>query len=369
MIKVLFEVTQEYYWPSMRPIYEAMARDERYELWLKLGPNHVRLFKLFLVSQRSRIEREYRLEGYRTTRDTEGFDVVFAGDVLARPQRYGDALLCDVDHGPGFKTLRYRNFQKAGDTRYVVFVEGRYRIDKFRKYGLDTRHTLVDVGLPKHDPLFDGTYTREEVLQRYGLDPHRKTVVYAPSYRPTSIFMLGEKFVDLVEHYNVIVKLHPYSWHGKYVSHAQHRLFESLARRHPSLTLAPKTEHNMLPFLAVADTLVSEGSSVINEFLALGRCGVIVDLEDEKLRHHDGQPLLEERTDQWLRESFVHIKDADELPEALETALQPDTARLEALQRDREYLYTYTDGKASRRVKDAVERLLKQRTAHTAEAA
>ena len=40
-----------------------------------------------------------------------------------------------------------------------------------------------------------------------------------------------EHLVSLLPEYNVVVKLHPYSWTGKYVSHRQHELFERLAAR------------------------------------------------------------------------------------------------------------------------------------------
>ncbi|MBD3244179.1 MAG: CDP-glycerol glycerophosphotransferase [Chitinivibrionales bacterium] len=361
MTRVLFEVTQDYYWPSMEPIYQAMEADSSYELRIRVGRNHRRFAGVFLIPQQRAIERLHEAKGYRTTRSAAGFDVVIAGDAIKDGAQYGGALLCDVDHGPGFKTLRYRNFAACADTPQVVFVEGRYRLEKFRKYGLDTIHTVIDVGLPKLDPLLQGRYSRDEILSRYGLDPSRPTVVYAPSYKPTSIFLIGEAFVPLLDSYNVIVKLHPYSWNGKYAPHRQHRLFERLAAKHPALKLVPPSDHNMLPYLAAADTLVSEGSSVINEFLALGRCGVIVDLPDERLRHHDGQPLLEERTAEWLRDSFVHISSREELRAAVETALNPGAERRRHIERDRDYLFTHTDGQSAHRVKKTIERLLAER--------
>ncbi len=369
MIRVLFEVAQEYYWPSMKPVYDAMAADDSYELRIRVGRNHRRFAGIFLIPQQKTFERRHEAQGRRTTRTGVGFDVVIAGDALKDARQYGGALLCDVDHGPGFKTLRYRNFAACAHTPQVVFVEGRYRLDKFHKYGLDTTHTVIDVGLPKLDPLLQGRYSRDDILRRYGLDPSRPTVVYAPSYKPTSIFAIGEAFVSLLETYNVIVKLHPYSWSGKYAPHSQHRFFERLVARYPGLKLAPPSDHNMLPYLATADTLVSEGSSVINEFLALGRCGVIVDLPDDRLRHHDGQPLLEERTAEWLRDSFVHIESGDQLRDAIETALNLDEERREHIERDRHYMYTHTDGAAAQRVKQTIERMLDARRCETEQAA
>jgi|GEM_PF-4490760 len=50
-IKVLFEVVQEYYWPAMEPIYRVMAADPRYELAVRIGPNHRRFFGALLLPQ------------------------------------------------------------------------------------------------------------------------------------------------------------------------------------------------------------------------------------------------------------------------------------------------------------------------------
>lgn len=358
MIRVLFEVVQEYYWTSMEPIYRVLAQDPRYELSLRIGPNHSRFLGVFLVSHKRQIEDSYIKDGYNVTDDISGFDVVITGDTIKNPEEYGNALLCNVDHGPCIKTLRYRNLLKQENTKYIVFAEGKYRIEKLKKYGLDKKHKIIDIGLPKHDPLFNNEFKREEIVKRYNLDPSKKIIVYAPSYKPTSIFMVGDKLPLLLDKYNVLVKLHPYSWAGKYASHAQHRFFEKLCARYPQLRLVHRDEYNILPYLFVADTMISEGSSVINEFLALGRCGIIVNLPDEKLCHSDGQPHLEENSRDWLKESFVHLNDPEDLVGAVEEALYPDASRLQALERDKKYIYTYTDGKSSIRLKAAIEELL-----------
>ena len=158
--------------------------------------------------------------------------------------------------------------------------------------------------------------------------------------------------------YNLIVKLHPYSWQGKYASHKQHKIFEKLTNNHPKIKLVPPQEHNTLPFLYEADTLISDGSSVINEFLALGKCGIIFDLDYSKLKHSDGQPLLEDNTKDWLKNSFIHIHKAKNLPAAIKNALHPSKNRLQALEKDKNYIFSYTDGKSSQRVKNVIKKIL-----------
>jgi len=358
MKKILFYIAQEYYWTSLKPVYNAFARDGNYQLSIHVDKNSKRYFYLFLISQQAKIEQKYLDNGYRITRETSDFDAVFCGAQIKNPERFGDALLCNVDHGPGIKTLRYRHFLKQPDTKYICFLEGDYRLDKFRKYGLDKIEELYGVGLPKLDNFFNGFFDRQKLIEEFDLDPDKKIILYAPSYKPTSIFMIGEQIVALSTKYNVIVKLHPYSWSGKYAPHAQHRLFERLVQKYPQLHLVSEDKHDIMPYMFVADTLISDGSSVINEFLALGRCGIIFDLPDDELAHHDGQPLLEDKSSEWLKESFIHINSTQELNSAVEDALHPSAKRLENIQKDKAYIFLYTDGLSAIRVKEITDQLL-----------
>ncbi len=359
--KILFNITQEYYWASLKPIYDEFDRDGKFELFLRFGRNRKRVLYFFTVSRREKIEERYRNEGYRVTRETLGFDVVFAGAQLKDPKRFGSAMLCNVDHGPGIKTLRYRHLLRQTDVKYHCFVEGPYRVEKFKKYGLDKIHEIHSVGLPKLDILFNETYNRDDLFQKMGLDPNRKVVLYAPSFKPTSIFLIGESVVKLSSLYQVIVKLHPYSWSGLYASHEQHLVFERLKKQYPSFFLVPPEKHDIRPFLFVADVIISDGSSVINEFLALERCGIIVDLPENRLTHGDGKPLLENSSSKWLKESFVHIRAGDNLEEAVEKAINPSDERKKKIQEDKNYLFSHTDGHSSKRVKEIVKKWLNKR--------
>jgi hypothetical protein len=356
--KILFEIVQNYYWPAMEPIYNLMKADPRYEIKVRIGPNQDRFLGIFLISRREAIEKHYRAKGFDVTRETTGYDVVIVGDTVRHPEIFGKALLVNVDHGPCFKSLRYRNLLKQPDTKYVVCAEGPYRLKKLKEHGLDKKEVIVDVGLPKLDPFFTGAYSRDTIIKKHNLDPQKKIVLYAPTYKPTSLFMVAEHIADLLDDYNVIVKLHPYSWNGKYAPHAQHRVYEKLKKKNPRLILVDPKDHDILPYLYAADTMISEASSVVNEFLALGRCGVIFDLDDDTLKHSDGQPLLEEKTTEWLKDSFVHINDAKQLKEGVKEAVWPTPQRLALVLRDRDFIYSSVDGTASKRTKMVIEDLL-----------
>lgn len=360
MYRILFELTQEYYLPSFIPIYEEMKKDPELEIYFRVGPNQKRFLGIFLISQKKNIEKKLSKMDIPVTDNIKDFDAVICGTTLKNPKAYGDAILCNVDHGPGFKTLRYREFLKQKDIQYHVFVEGKYRVEKFQKYELDKIEKIYDVGLPKLDPFFKDEFDKSMIISKYKLDPDKKTVLYAPSYKPTSIFEIAKSIHKIAEKYNVIIKLHPYSWNGKYASHAQHKVFEKLTEKYPNIILVPKKDHSMMPFLYIADTMISDGSSVINEFLALGKCGIIYDLDHGSLKHSDGQPLLEDDPKDWLKDSFVHIDDGSKLEEAVESALNPSDSRLEALEKDKNYIFSFTDGKSGERVKSKIKEILEK---------
>ncbi len=358
MAKILFYIVQDYYWESLEPVYAAYVTEGRHDLYIKIGKNQRRVGGIFLISDRRRLEANYRRSGYRVTSASSGFDVVYLGAQVAHPERFGDAILVNLDHGPGIKTLRYRHLLKQRNVCYHCFVEGRYRLEKFKKYGLDKIHKIYVTGLPKLDCFFDGSFEKQVLIRKYGLNPDKKTVLYAPSFKPTSIFMVGEQIAGLARDYNVIVKLHPYSWQGKYAYHSHHRFFERQVRSNPEIRLVKPEQHDIRPYVFIADTMISDGSSVINEFLALERVGIIVDLPDEQQTHHDGTPLLENRSSEWLKESFVHFKEGDNLKKTVQAALNPDPVRIAALRRDKACLFEYTDGNSAERVKQVVDALL-----------
>ena len=354
MKKILFELAQEYYWDSFEPIYKEFAKDKNYDLYIKVGKNHRRFLKIFLISQKKNIEKKLKKQAYKITNQTNGFDIVICGDILKNPFQYGKALLCNVDHAVSIKTQRYRSIQKQKDIPYIKFVEGQYRFDKFSKF---TNLQVYITGMAKLDPLFNKEYDNEKIYKKYNLDKTKKTILYSPSYKPTSIFELSEEFSNLKD-YNILIKLHPYSWNGKYASIQQLRYAKKIIAKNENLNLVSKEELNILPYLQIADTIITEGSSVMNEFLACSKCGIIYHKE---AFHSDGESVLDEQVKNWLKDSFVHINFKEELREAVKEAVNPSEERKRNIQKDKDFLFSYTDGKAAKRIKEILENLVENK--------
>jgi hypothetical protein len=360
-IRVLFRIGHLYHRASLDPIYRCMKDRPEYDIYFTCPDDKERVFLIFQRSLRKRIEEELRAEGLRVTRETRGFDVIVTGDVLRNPEEYGDALLCFINHGTGIKTILYRLLAKATQTRYLIFVEGEYRKKRIDDFGVRGASEVHVVGYPKLDPVFRGELDRNEIISEWNLDPARKTVLFAPTYKPTCIDKVRGNILEQTRDHNLIIKLHQYSWRGKYAPHWHHKLYEKAVLDYPHARLIPPDRHNIIPFIYVADTMLSEASSTIFEFLALGRVGIIFDLECDRLSHHDGMPLLDEDNRMFLEGAFVHINEASQIGGAVERALNPGPDMKTRIGEMKNLLFYKLDGHASDRIVSIIENQIRKR--------
>jgi hypothetical protein len=361
-IRLLFKIGFVYHKAAFDPVIERFLADDRYDVSFALDEERIRRWGLFNVPYRPPIVDQWVREGYRFTTEKQGFDVVIAGDTIRDAAAYGRTLLCFLNHGTGIKTILYRNLAQHRDTRYQIYVEGRYREEKIRESGEQGRSEVHVVGLPKLDGIFQGRYAdRRGFLALRGLDPDRPTVLFAPTYKPTCMYDVKDAVFEATkDRCNLVVKLHHYSWMGKYAPHEQHRIFEKRVRMYPHATLVPMEEYNIVPWMAAADTLLSEASSTVFDFLALGKTGIIYDLPGDRLKHSDGMPLLGEDNRAFLKDAFVHVGRPDDLGDAVARALAPTDAMRAAQDREREHLFYKLDGHASERMKASIEALLEE---------
>ncbi|MCD6176865.1 MAG: CDP-glycerol glycerophosphotransferase family protein [Candidatus Cloacimonetes bacterium] len=362
MIKVLFDLKKEYYFNSLMPLYEVMKDDSKYDIQFYVGKDEKRFLGIFLLPQRKQIEERLIKMGIKITDKTNGFDLVISGDVLKNPKNYGDVVRVHLDHGVGTKTLRIRNIQKQKNYHYHVFLEGQYWLDYIKSLGWENLADFYLTGLPKLDPLFwEGYYDNAALTKKLGINPNKKTVLFAPSYKPSCISYVQSCITDLLPEYNLIIKLHPYSWGGKYASHSQHKFYEKLAKKHSDVFLIEKKDYDIYPYLFLADTLISDTSSVINEFLALGKHGIIYVLPESKLKHSDGMESVSIDPKDWLDGAFPKMFKPEDLLPAVKSALNPTQKMVTKLIEYRNYFFTGLDGKSTQRVKAKIDEIMKEK--------
>ena len=359
--RILFAIAHEYHRSSLDPIYEVRRARPGYEIYFSSTDEKKGRWLFFSRSLKKEMEARLRSEGLRTTDEKSGFDAVLTGDVLRDARPYGDALLCFINHGTGMKTILHRLLAKHRDTPYAIFVEGEYRKSRIEDFGVKGASRVYVAGYPKLDPVFQGRLNRDAIMRRWNLDPGSKTVLFAPTYKPTCIDKVRDRILPATEGYNLIIKLHHYSWRGRYAPHWHHKLYEKAVRSYSHARLIPPEEHNILPFIHVADTMISEASSTIFEFLALGKIGIIFDLDCGRLKHSDGMPILDEDNRRFLDGAFIHISDPGEIRDAIERALAPAAQVKQEIEQYRNELFHKLDGHASERIVDKIEELLRLR--------
>ena len=359
-IKLLFKIGYVYHKAAFDPVIELLINDPNYDVWFSLDMERRRVL-LIDFPYRAHIIQEWQRQGYRFTQETRGFDIVITGDTLRNAPDYGKTLLCFLNHGTGIKTILYRNLAKVPNDRYQIFVEGQHRVEALQRSGRLNKSEVHLIGLPKLDFYFQGRYDkRAELLTRLGLDPSKKTVLFAPTYKPTCLYEVKDDIFEQTEGYNLIIKLHPYSWMGKYAPHRQHRIYQRRVKKYPHAALLPFSEYNIVPYYAAADTLISEASSTVFDFLALGKFGIVYDLPCDRLNHSDGEPLLEIDNRTFLTGAFPHISSGKQIRKAVETAITPTDDMRQKADIYRDSLFYKLDGKASQRFVERMEELYRE---------
>lgn len=356
-IKLLFKIGYVYHKAAFDPVIELLLNNPKYDVWFQLDMEKKR-YGFIDLPYRAHIISEWEQQGYRFTNDTEGFDIVITGDTLRNAADYGKTLLCFLNHGTGIKTILYRNLAKVPNDKYQIFVEGQHRVEALERSGRLGKNEVHLIGLPKLDFYFQGRYDdKSALLRNWGLDPQKPTVLFAPTYKPTCLYQVKDDIFEQTQDYNLIIKLHPYSWMGKYAPHRQHRIYEKRVKQFKHAVLLPFSEYNIVPYYAAADTLISEASSTVFDFLALRKFGIVFDLPCDHLSHSDGEPLLEIDNRAFLEGAFPHISQGEQIGAAVEQALHPAAEMIERADLYREQLFYNLDGHAAQRFVDTMEQL------------
>lgn len=149
------------------------------------------------------------------------------------------------------------------------------------------------VGYPKTDLLFRTGWRRDELLREMGLEPGRKTVLYAPAFdKGTSLPQYGEEMFRALSRLdcNVIVKLHPVSYDRRVVGvHSGGVYWPDVADRH---AVPGKFVHagnvDVGKCLLAADAMVTDVSSVALEFMLLDKPVVYLECPEFYAQFREG---------------------------------------------------------------------------------
>ena len=207
------------------------------------------------------------------------FQIIIVGNV-GKIEQISDpnTLAIMVYHGIGLKQTYYRDISDRIDIRVV---ESKERYDILQKQG---QKNLVLTGYSKCDPLIEYDNSQADILDKLGLDPTKKTVLYAPSFYPSSIEKISPELAQFSNELNLIIKLHNFSWFQKRYQY-QSVLIRTVTDNLKNSFLAQPFDIDVIPYMLASDLLISDISSTIFEFLPLHKPIIMAESFSIRFKH------------------------------------------------------------------------------------
>ncbi len=315
--RILFSGYAPVHFVCFRPLYQRLRRLKELEVFLSGGRDAdpvtgapamtaAKLYAPFRIPP----ARVLTLEQVKA----QSFDLVLCAHVSGHFPRE-DKERVHLFHGVSFRNMAVRRDVLVYDRLFLV---GPYMRRLFTEQQLlregDPR--LVNIGFPKLDRLVDGSLDRRAILNRLGFSGRRPVVLYAPTgQKDNSLAHTGEAMLERLRatgKYDVLVKLH---------DHPRDRVTDWPARLKPLLDRHTRlvADYDVVPYLFVADLLISDASSVSNEYALLNRPMVFLDVPE--LLDNMKKKGVALDLDTWGRKGGVTTRWPDEAVEAVAWSL------------------------------------------------
>ena len=357
MKKVLIETHHLYYWPNFLPVVQEMLKRGTYDIYVSM-PVRSSLTQQNILSNACETSKISFLsadtEDKRTKKlNDENFDIIIVGNVgQLNKISSSRALVVMVYHGIGLKQSYYTDIDPRVDIRSVESVA---RFNELKSHGHDN---IVLTGYTKLDRLVN--FSNPEIKftnQKIELDPDKKSILYAPSFYPTSIDKLHPYLLELSQDHNIIIKLHGFGWEQKKYQY-QNILCTELSKKSNSIHLLQNEDYDIVPYYLHADMLISDISSTLFEYLPMDKPIIQAQCYNLKLKHRIFKKRFWKKMDierQYNVDFAYQIVESDDILGMVYFAMdnhdEMSTKRKEATEH---YLYK-VDGNASSRLIDAIE--------------
>lgn len=249
------------------------------------------------------------------------FDLLFVANTNPiEPRSVGERV--QLFHGISFRNKAVRKTATPPDHFFMV---GPYmlRAFKFRKLVQSGDGRVVKIGFPKTDPLVDGSLSRDEVLNHFGFSGYRPVLTYAPTGAAhNSMAIMGEELIQRLQEtgrYDLIIKPHDHSHDGVDWP-------SRLLQYEDEHTRVARADSDVIPSLFAADLLITDASSVSNEYALLDRPMVFLDTPDLFLRElQNPKGFFDLGT--WGRKAGVVARNPDEALDAITDGLADPEAK------------------------------------------
>ena len=360
MFKVLFENHHLYYLPNFIPIIDIMNKRKVFDIYASIPAMMPKSEKNIFTNALKEMNIKMIISEDENERvkiiKNEKFNIIIIGNVGQLNDIVdNDTLAVMVYHGIGLKQSYYNDIDNRIDLRSV---ESKSRMLELKEHG---HQNLVLTGFTKCDPLVKSENFLD--FESMGLNPKQKTVLYAPSFYPSSLEQLLPFLQNITYETNLIVKLHNFSWHQKKYLY-QSQSIMALSKNFDNIFLVPPEEFNIIPYYRISDLLVSDISSTIFEYLYLNRPIIMADCFKLRTKHKIFNKRFFKKIDIERMENIdftLRLSNPEDLPSLVYHGLEyPLDLENERLNAQIEYLYR-VDGEASVRLVNAIENIEKNK--------
>lgn len=282
--KVLFYAESPVKYAMFRPIHERMRQDPRLDFFFS--------GKLRGASSARAMAHALGVEGMPAIR--RGIAVHFPFDLMLSAdydlwEPFDDSRFA-VSETPRIQlfhgaSVRNGAIQPKLQRYHHLFSIGPYMGRAFAKADIipegDPR--LRPVGMPKTDRLLDGTLTREASRHKLGIDNDLPAVTLAPTWvMRTPLNKYGEELLDALAEgpWNLLVKLHDKFFDPRYNTVDWGRRLSEFKKTRGNVRVIEN--YDAMETLMATDVLISDVSSIANEFALLDRPLVYLAIEDHE---------------------------------------------------------------------------------------
>ena len=362
---ILFDSYHLYHLPQFEPLIKLLSDDERFDIYhstsREIDKEEYELCVSILKNKPGKLITGKTEQERKNKIKKLDLDVFICGwsrydiENFVNPR----TLVGMIYHGIGIKPSYWLDNHERLDIR---FVEGPYRLDQLREKGIRTDLALT--GFIKLDELFQKSGINVGSLEEeFKIDSSKKTILFAPTFYPSSVEPLGIKLGEYTKGYNLLIKPHLWTtFKTKFADinhHIQRKIFFDLCKKYDHIHLIPPEWYNIIPFYQISDLLLTEASSTIYEMLALDKPVVVnrffkLRLSHRVFRKRLYKRRLNEAMEKDISKFCFEANKPRELPEIIDYAFNNVKTKLSAMERYKDKMLYRLDGLAAVRARDNI---------------
>ncbi len=256
----IFYVAYPYYFPHFLPIAQELKK---------------RGYRIhFVLSDKQNCELMQKIAEENELDYSFGEDNLFqlSGDFVffANPYEKAKELKATtifLEHGIGTKSTGFYHVIEYID---IYLVEGSFKYNRLLELYPNYKKKIEVVGFSKFDPIVNITDKQKySLFEKFGFDHKKKTILYAPTFFPSSIEKMSDTFPNDFKECNILIKAHYLTYERKQYKNQRKKL--SKWSKFENCTVVDVNEYDLVPLYTISDLLISDESSAMFEFASLDK--------------------------------------------------------------------------------------------------